>query len=52
MDGSCQELEEVENGELLFNRYSFRFTRGNELWDWRVLMVAQQCEYNTTQLNP
>ena len=41
----------MENGELLFNRGSFRFTRGNELWEWRVVMVAQQCECDTTQLN-
>jgi len=39
------------HGELLFNRGSFRFTRGNELWEWRVVMVAQQCECDTTQLN-
>ena len=52
MDGGCQGLEEMENGELLFNRCSFRFTRGNELWEWKVVMAVQQCECNTTQLNP
>lgn len=33
------------NGELLFNEYSCRFAKGEELWIWMVVMGTQPYEY-------